>query len=670
MDRSYSGFFALYQHCINISTGEYKICANPLAIRRSMDMIKVRWYTYFPMRCVLMGKVGRHGTNGNDVVCTYRSVKTDMADDRSDNATADGTFDTIEEELAYIIENAKIRILFQPIVSLRDGEVLGYEALSRGPQGMRLYDPDPLFEAAVQCGKLWELEQLCRTKALQAAYKNQIPARLFLNVNPAVIHDEKFKNGFTKEYLQRFNIDPGNIFFEISEKNAVRDLDGFKATIDHYKKQNYKIAIDDAGAGYSGLNMITDVHPHYIKLDMNLVRGIHQDAYKKALVNSLYEFSTLAEISLIAEGIETEEELRTLIGIGIQYGQGYFIQRPDQELSPIRREVLESIRTGNIQKNHQYRNVSSFYIGYLGYAGITVKPDDAAGSVHAYFQEDPGLIGVTVIDDQNRVVGTVSRTRIDRAMSGKYGFSLYARRPISNIMDLNPLITDFTAPIDIVTKRAMSRPPNTLYDHIVVSNEGTYCGMVTIKDLLEKTMEIEVLNSRNLNPLSALPGNLVIEQNLEKYIQSNESFTVLYIDLDNFKAYNDVYGFGNGDKVIRFIAGLLEQIIPAGSFIGHIGGDDFVAILQTHDIDAVCRALIRQFDEGILQYYTPEDKNRGYILSRDRRGKEDQFPIMSVSVAGVSNRTKMFATVSEIAEFAGELKKQCKLIWKSCHIVV
>ena len=103
--------------------------------------------------------------------------------------------------------------------------------------------------------------ELCRTRALETALHSGVNFKLFLNVNPSIIHDEKFKRGFMKEYLDYFHIDPENIFFEITEKSAVTDLRGFKKTIDHYKKQNYKIAVAAAGAGYSGLNMITDIHP-------------------------------------------------------------------------------------------------------------------------------------------------------------------------------------------------------------------------------------------------------------------------------------------------------------------------------------------------------------------------------------------------------------------------
>lgn len=572
----------------------------------------------------------------------------------------------LQKQLFDIIETSRIRIVFQPIVSLRDGSVLGYEALSRGPADTPFQNPDTLFGVATDCGKLWELEQLCRTKALESAYQKGIDIKLFLNVNPHVIHDEKFKRGFTKEYLHNFEIDPENIFFEITEKSAVADLDGFKKTIEHYKKQNYKIAIDDAGAGYSGLNMISDIHPHFIKLDMNLIRDIDKDEYKKALVRSLYDFCRIAEVSLIAEGIETEEELNTLIDIGVHYGQGFFIQRPDQAIKPLGSQVLDSIRNRNSKRNHLYNHyLSSIYIGNLCKSNDTVSPSDTSESVYNLFLSNDLLSAVTVVNS-GKVVGMVTKTRIDHIMSGQFGYSLHAKRPISMTMNTKPLVTDFETPIDTVSRLAMSRPACSLYDFIIVTQNGLYCGVVTIKDLLEKTMEIEVSNARHQNPLSGLPGNLLIENSLTKCVAVSDPFTVLYVDIDNFKAYNDVYGFENGDGVIRFVAGLLNEIVPKGDFIGHVGGDDFITILSSYDAEPVCKALMEAFDSGIRDFYSAEDLEKGGVTAKNRKGEEDDFPIMSVSIAGVLNRNHSFETIYQLSEFASVLKKKCKLNWKSC----
>jgi diguanylate cyclase/phosphodiesterase len=130
------------------------------------------------------------------------------------------------------------------------------------------------------------------------------------------------EKGLPKEYLDKFAIDPKRIIFEITESEAINHLADFIKTIDNYKEQDYRIAIDDAGAGYSGLNLISDIHPNYIKLDMKLIRDIDKDTTKQSLVRCLNEFSEYTETALIAEGIETKEELLTLIEIGVQYGPG------------------------------------------------------------------------------------------------------------------------------------------------------------------------------------------------------------------------------------------------------------------------------------------------------------------------------------------------------------
>ena len=141
----------------------------------------------------------------------------------------------------------------------------------------------------------------------------------------------------------QYEIAPHNVIFEITERNVITDMNGFMVTIDHYKSQDYRIAIDDAGAGYSGLNLISDVNPNYIKLDMKLIRHVDTDSVKFAIVKGMVELSKASNIQLIAEGIETSEELDTLVNLGVQYGQGYFIQQPAAEIMEIRQEVLQAL---------------------------------------------------------------------------------------------------------------------------------------------------------------------------------------------------------------------------------------------------------------------------------------------------------------------------------------
>ncbi len=579
----------------------------------------------------------------------------------------------IEEEISRIVDNRRIKTVFQPIISLRDGTVLGHEALSRVTGDSYIKTPDELFYYAGLFNRLWDLELLCRTQSLEAAFRNNsqpCSTKLFVNVNPNVMHDIKFRQGFTKEYLSQYGITPENIIFEITERNAVNDMTSFKSTVTHYKEQTYKIAIDDAGAGYSGLNLISDIKPHYIKLDMNLIRNINADNIKFALVKSMIELSHLANIHLIAEGIETKEELETLINLGVQYGQGYFIQRPNEEMLPITPEVINVLKDINRKKNHTFGNqVNSIYIENLAADTPTISPEKNVEQVFEIFKSNPSILELCVIEN-SMVTGIISKARFTLELGGRYGFSLYQKKPVTSLMETDFLEVDCEMPISAVSHIAMSRPADKLYDFIIVTKNGEYFGTVTIKDLLQKTTEIEVGNAKHQNPLSGLPGNVIIEQKINKCIASEEKYSILYLDIDNFKAYNDVYGFENGDTIIKLLASTISKNTGNNQFIGHIGGDDFVIILDNYDAEPVCKSIIENFERDVLSHYNENDVKNGYIITQNRHGITEKFPLISLSIVGITNRNMQFKDQYQISEQLASLKKQCKQHKGSCHYLI
>ncbi len=581
-----------------------------------------------------------------------------------------GDLPVLSEKLQEIIENAEIRSVFQPIISLRDGGVLGYEALSRGPKGTEMESPEMLFAVAEETKNLWDLERLCRAKALCAMQMSKTNATLFLNVNPNIMEDEKFRKGFTKEYLKEFDIDPKKIIFEITERSAVSNIKDFREIIQNYKDQDYKIAIDDAGAGYSGLNLISDVQPHYLKLDINLIRDIDKDSVKQALVKSMYEFAKITGTYLIAEGIETRNELQTLINLGVHYGQGYYIKRPDSAVDCIESKVVDTIVELNAKKNHMYGyNLSDVYIGNLCVPAVSVNEAVLISEAYEMLSKTPEAPGFCVTCD-GAVKGVVTRDRVNAAVAGVYGYSLYSRQTIAAIMDTDFLKVDFKTPVNTVGRLAMSRPDSKVYDFITVVSEGKYHGIVTIKDLLNKTMEIEVTNATQLNPLTALPGNILIEKALHNVLLSSEKYCVIYFDIDNFKAYNDVYGFENGDRVIKDLANAITQNVPDMDFVGHVGGDDFVAIVRLEEADDICERILDRFDRSINKFYNEEDIQNGYIIARSRQGIEEQFPLISLSIGGVSIWERRFTNIFELSAESSRVKKECKMIPGSAYMIV
>ena len=225
-------------------------------------------------------------------------------------------------------------------------------------------------------------------------------------------------------------------------------------------------------------------------------------------------------------------------------------------------------------------------------------------------------------------------------------------------MNTNFLQVDHKATIDLVSKKAMLRSPENIYDFIVITNQGQYFGITTVKDLLEKVIEIEVANAKNLNPLSELPGNSIIEMQLERLISMEKQRYVLYFDVDNFKAYNDYYGFENGDNILKSLTKNLKKHTPPNAFLGHIGGDDFIAIVEREQIDNLCENVIADFDNLVASFYQPEDADRGYIVVKNRNSIEETFPLVSLSI--VAAYSGHCSSIYELAERASKLKKICK----------
>ncbi len=570
-----------------------------------------------------------------------------------------------ERELLRIIEGVHIKPVFQPIISLRSGKVLGYEALSRITTVTCISCIEELFQLSIDNNMVWELEQICRKKSLDhiaPLMEKNSDIKLFLNVNPMVIHDQKFKEGFTKSCIEEYKISPNRLIFEITEKTAIRDMESFQRTIDHYKEQFYEIAIDDAGSCYSGLNLILDIRPHYIKLDMKLIRDIDKDNLKYALIKGLVEVSRLSNISLIAEGIETEAELETLTQLGVHYGQGYFIQKPQVEIEEIPLKLITLLQNINSKMNSiSGGNLTRIYIDHIAKKTNTIPPACKVEEVFDVFRSDDSTYGMCVISDE-RVVGIITRENITLRLSGRYGFSLNQKKDITAIMDNEFLEVDYHTPISAVASIAMERDGSKLYDFIVVTKEGKYRGTVTIKDLLKKATEIDVTNAKQQNPLTGLPGNVAIDNRINEAIRKNEEVSILYLDLDNFKAFNDVYGFDQGDMIICALAESITESICDRDFAGHIGGDDFVVVLRGDNFHETAAVIINKFIKKSYKYYSREDIEKGFFLAYNRKGDLEKFPLVTVTIACTVWRKNCKEDFFELSRKLAKLKKKAKQI--------
>lgn len=179
--------------------------------------------------------------------------------------------------------------------------------------------------------------------------------------------------------------------------------------------------------------------------------------------------------------------------------------------------------------------------------------------------------------------------------------------------------------------------------------------------------------NRRISPLTGLPGNVQIQAELKKQLSGKKNFSVLYLDLDNFKAYNDVYGFLKGDSIIQFTADVIIEAIRQSSlqgFVGHVGGDDFIAIVQdVNNVEELCQHIIATFDKKVKKFFNDDDIERGYIEIANRRGIIEQFPLTSISIAVVVAEKGRFANVLEIGDVAAQVKHKVKNIIGSSYII-
>lgn len=188
-----------------------------------------------------------------------------------------------------------------------------------------------------------------------------------------------------------------------------------------------------------------------------------------------------------------------------------------------------------------------------------------------------------------------------------------------------------------------------------------------------KNLNRLMASNRTVSPLTGLPGNVQIHAELKKRILRNEPFSVLYLDLDNFKAYNDVYGFLKGDEIIEFTAETIVKFVHSdkieNTFVGHIGGDDFIAIVPGTDCEKLCQSIIADFDAKVSKFYTQKDIDNGYIEVANRKGIVEQFPLTSISIGVVEAYKGRFKNILEIGEVGAQVKHAAKSIVGSSYSI-
>lgn len=301
---------------------------------------KIFQITFPYTKKILKADIGYSYTVFNPLLSVERTVYRLIEQGRSvARFNGDRFMVQVHESLKEIIIEENIRTVYQPIVDLRTGEIFAYEALTRGPEGSAMESPLMLFGVADKTNLSFELDRLCRRKALMNIKGLGAHQKLFVNTFPATMHDPEFRGEALAQLLKSNGLEGNNIVFEVTERVAIENYGLFRKEQDYFSSLGFGLAVDDIGSGYGSLEAIANLRPQYVKVDLSIIRDIHENSVKLELLKAISDISRKIGAKILVEGIEKEEELEVVRQQGCDYGQGFLLGRPEANLLPPKTQI-------------------------------------------------------------------------------------------------------------------------------------------------------------------------------------------------------------------------------------------------------------------------------------------------------------------------------------------
>ncbi|HTH94566.1 MAG TPA: GGDEF domain-containing protein [Rhodocyclaceae bacterium] len=577
--------------------------------------------------------------------------------------------------LRRILRDEELHAVFQPIVDLHGRKYMGYEALIRGPQDGPLHSPAALFDAASHNDMRRELEHACRAAAIRgfAALRMHGLApdcKLFINLSAGMLGDPVLMRDDMLQAMASQGVRPDQIVIEITENQKVTDFSVFREVLARYRRLGYSFAIDDLGEGFSNLRMWSEIRPEFVKIDRHFISGIANDALKFRLVKAIVDIAEACNATLIAEGIEEEADFATVRDLGIRCGQGFLICRPQIQPHPsLSEDILHLLDAERIAVFPQNGGGQIATVAPLLKRIVPVAPDLDNDTVFARFEAETDLHALPVVE-AGRPVGMINRHTLIERFARRYQRELYGKRPCAMFMDTHPLIVDMHAAISEVGILLGSAKRHQVHDGFILTEQDRYVGVADSQDLMVQITEMQIRSARYANPLTQLPGNVPINEHIERLLENSGSFVACYVDICHFKPYNDSYGYRRGDEVLQLLGNLLTGLCDERvDFVGHIGGDDFVLLMQSTDWRARCDQALAQFAEGVRQFINADDLTRNGLCGEDRRGNPAFHPLPSLSIGCIDIEPHQYATHHEISAAMAEAKRQAKKLGGNCLFI-
>ena len=576
-----------------------------------------------------------------------------MSDSRPDSPTLRlRRLDASTYELTELMRDGRIATLFQPIIDPRSRGICGFESLARGPSDSWLHSPQNLFEAARRAGVKVELDFVCMQNAFRRFVAARVAGQLFINVSPDSIYE-------TPDFAVRFlrhaheaGLAPNRCVMELTEESLLDDYARLRSALQGLREAGCSIAIDDLGAGSSGLRTWSELKPDFVKIDRYFVSGIDADKTKLEFVRSILDVGRAIGCRVIAEGVETERECRELVDLGVDRLQGNLFGRPNAAPMVVLQQVESLDRTIGV--------TSALCADHIAVHVPPVSPEMRVAEVADLFHQSPEQQTLAVVRD-GRPVGVVRRNDLFALLARPLHPEIYNKKPVSAVMESPTLLIDGQLRLEQVSRLVTQKGKMRLTEEFVITRDGLYHGLGQTIDLLRLITEQQLQTAKHSNPLTLLPGNGAVRNCVDRLIEAERRFVVAYFDLDSFKPYNDVFGYAQGDQVILHLSGLLKSHFSARlDFIGHIGGDDFVVVMRCADWRERVNRVLEQFSATVNGFYSPEQSAAGKFTATDRDGNVQEFPLLTVSVAALDSATVGATSADAIANLLAHVKKVAK----------
>lgn len=583
-----------------------------------------------------------------------------------------------------LYELSRLNYAFQPIVNIHTGVCLGYEALLRGCEDLGFASIRAFFNEAQRSRILPSLDRQLQRKAF--ARFRRIPhasqVKLFFNLDPRVLRGgppagadawpSEFPASLAGE-ADGAGLPPEALCIELTEHMRAEDTLNILTVLPLFRKRQLKLALDDFGTGFSGLQLLYQIEPDFVKIDRFFIRDIAVGSRKRVIAANMVNIAHALGVKVVAEGVETQREFFICRDIGCDLLQGYFVQRPTTEIADLKavyEHVAAAAAVDRRAMNRSDREIISSQITDME----PISVDAPMVDVLEVFRRNKTHSFFPVVNRLFEPIGIIREIDLKDIVYSQYGRELLKNPAYPNT------VSDFLTKCPAAEIHAKSERILDTFSRaetpegVLIMEDMKYVGFLSAASLLKVLHEKKLALARDQNPLSSLPGNTLVYEYIQLAASNLEKgYAFAYLDFNHFKPFNDTYGFRAGDRAILLFTDLLKQeFLEPGHFIGHVGGDDFFVGFENSTVDSARERLQRlaaRFRREVESFYSSEDRQRGFISTRDREGESHRFPLLDVSCALIIwPPLHADRSVEDLSRLIADLKNRAKE--STGHLVV